>query len=162
MGVDPAGIDENQLATEILAEYTGLTTSWLKKLISRKWVSMIDVELLRSSILYALIRQLRKVAPRDYEPNDVVAICRTIAAHKAQDAVKCAMSLKRPRASDYDSDRDVCELQDHGSSSSPNLILEADELFVAINNSLDENHRQVFELKRIGWSTQGGYRLMRC
>ena len=154
MSPDPAGSDENQLANDIAAKYTGIVTSWLRKTISQNVVSLIDKEQLRSEILFDLIQQLRQVAPRVCEPNEVVSICKTITDHRALDAIKCARRLKRIRETEGNANPSVVELQDRSSSSRPDLVMETNETIAVVLDSLDENHRKVFELKRLGWTTK--------
>ena len=154
MSPDPVRSHENQIANETAAKYTGIVTSWLRKTISQNVVSLIDKEQLRSEILFDLILQLRKVAPRVCEPNEVISICKTITDHKALDAIKCARRLKRIRETDGNANPSVVELQDRSSSSRPDLVFETDETIAIVLDSLDENHCEVFELKRLGWTTE--------
>ena len=154
MALDSAGSNENQFAEQIVATYTGLVTSWLRKMISGSMVSLIDSEELRSKILFDLICELRKHQSRAYEPDEIVCICRTITNHNTLDAIKYAKRLKRHCCIADHSLIEMDKLRDFSISLRPEVNMEVGELVAAMHDSLDAHHWQVFELKCLGWANE--------
>ena len=152
MAPDSADSNGNQFAEHIVATYTALVTSWLRKMISGSMVSVIDSEELRSKILFDLICELRKVESRTYEPDEIVCICRTITNHNTLDAIKYAKRLKRRCGVGHHSLIDMDKLRDFSISLRPEVNVEVGELVAAMRDSLDADHLEVFERKRLGWA----------
>ncbi len=154
MALHPSGSSENQFAEVIVASYTALVTSWLRKMISRSMTPFIDSEALRSKILFHLICELRKIDSRILEAEEIVCICRTITNHNTLDAIKYSKRLKRRCGIRYHSLVDIDNLRVFSTSLLPEVHAEVRELLAGMRVELDADHFAVFELKRLGWANR--------
>ncbi len=141
-------------SNDIVAQYTGLILSWLNGMIRRELRSSIDIEQLASKILTELINHLREKFGDTLCDDEIVRICRTITNHRVVDEVRFAERGKRmiPTQNHASLDLEVFHIRDD--SLRPDLQVEQDDFIEVLKTLLDITHRELVELKELGWTNQ--------
>ena len=138
----------------IVAQYTGLITSWLNSMIRRELKSSIDIEQLVLMILDELIRHLRKTRSDVPAHEEIVRICRTITNHRVIDAVRFAERRKRMIPTQNDLRVDLEILQERDESKRSDYQVELDDFIAVLEAALEHTLREVVERKRLGCTNQ--------